>query len=359
MTTIDAVTDLLTDEMLARFDERGFRLRPDELVLHRGLRGAQGVRLPPGRPARRLRRRGPEPRRGQPHATPHRARRAGHGGRGEHAHVLRRARRRPPARATRVATGCSSACPKATSSRRVTAKRATTSRSCCRARRPSASRAVGSSRGTRCSGASRRSGRTSASTGWTPVTPTCPTSCTDSCTANAANYRIEETWDTMGMRATTSHDTILEHTFVPDAATILVCPAGFAGAGPFQVSAFVWALLGFAGVYAAIAQRAFDDTVSRMHERKSVALDAFDGVSPGGATPHREMRIHLEAMHAHLDRVCEDWANGVDHGGEWPREDPRLQVRRREPRLGRRRHRARPVGRCRHLHPQPVGADVP
>ena len=31
-----------------------------------------------------------------------------------------------------------------------------------------------------------------------------------------------------------------------------------------------------------------------------------------------EMRIHLEAMHAHLDRVCEDWANGVDHGGEWP-----------------------------------------
>ena len=31
-----------------------------------------------------------------------------------------------------------------------------------------------------------------------------------------------------------------------------------------------------------------------------------------------EMRIHLEAMTAHLDRVCDDWSNGVDHGMDWP-----------------------------------------
>jgi alkylation response protein AidB-like acyl-CoA dehydrogenase len=31
-----------------------------------------------------------------------------------------------------------------------------------------------------------------------------------------------------------------------------------------------------------------------------------------------EMRIHLEAIDAHLDRVCADWVNGVDHGGDWP-----------------------------------------
>ncbi len=65
------------------------------------------------------------------------------------------------------------------------------------------------------------------------------------------------------MRATASNDTILDRTFVPDEATILVCPAGFAGAGMFHVALFAWALLGFAGVYASIAQRAFDDTVAR------------------------------------------------------------------------------------------------
>ena len=56
------------------------------------------------------------------------------------------------------------------------------------------------------------------------------------------------------MRATTSNDTILDRTFIPDEAVILVCPAGFAGAGMFHVALFAWALLGFAGVYSAIAQ---------------------------------------------------------------------------------------------------------
>jgi alkylation response protein AidB-like acyl-CoA dehydrogenase len=84
-----------------------------------------------------------------------------------------------------------------------------------------------------------------------------------------AGYRIEDTWDALGMRATASNDTILDRAFVPDEATILVCPAGFAGAGMFQVGLFAWGLLGFAAVYASIARRAFDETVERMHHRTS------------------------------------------------------------------------------------------
>ena len=79
---------------------------------------------------------------------------------------------------------------------------------------------------------------------------------------DSPRYRIEETWDTLGMRATQSHDTILDRTFVPDDATVLVCPAGFAGAGMYQVALFAWALLGFAGVYTGIAQRAFDEVTA-------------------------------------------------------------------------------------------------
>jgi alkylation response protein AidB-like acyl-CoA dehydrogenase len=135
---------------------------------------------------------------------------------------------------------------------------------------------------------------------------------------NAKNYRIEETWDTLGMRATTSNDTILDHAFVPDQATVLVCPAGFAGAGLFHVALFAWALLGFAGVYSAIARRAFDETVTKMHDRRSVALTRSMAFHPGVQHEVAEMRIHLEALGAHLDRTCDDWADGVDHGGDWP-----------------------------------------
>ena len=124
---------------------------------------------------------------------------------------------------------------------------------------------------------------------------------------DSPNYRIEETWDTLGMRATTSNDTILERTFVPDEATALVCPAGFAGAGPFHVALFAWALLGFAGVYSAVARRAYDETVAKVHQRGSVALTRSMAYHPGVQHEVAEMRIHLEAMTAHLDRVLQDW----------------------------------------------------
>lgn len=135
---------------------------------------------------------------------------------------------------------------------------------------------------------------------------------------DSPNYRIEETWDALGMRATMSHDTILDRVFVPDEAVMLVCPAGFAGAGLFHVALFAWALLGFAAVYSAVARRAFDETVAKLHERRSVALTRSMAYHPGAQHEVAEMRIRLESMTAHLDRVCDDWVGGVDHGMDWP-----------------------------------------
>ena len=39
---------------------------------------------------------------------------------------------------------------------------------------------------------------------------------------------------------------------------------------------------------------------------------------PGVQHQVAEMRIALEAVQAHLDRTCDDWSSGVDHGMEWP-----------------------------------------
>jgi alkylation response protein AidB-like acyl-CoA dehydrogenase len=135
---------------------------------------------------------------------------------------------------------------------------------------------------------------------------------------NAPRYHIEETWDVMGMRATASHDTILDRTFIPDSDVALVCPPGFGGAGPFHVALFAWALLGFGGVYLGLAQRAFDDVVAQLPKRTSVALTRSMAYHPEVQHMVADMRIALESAQAHLDRTCDDWSNGVDHGLDWP-----------------------------------------
>ncbi|WP_084495809.1 acyl-CoA dehydrogenase family protein [Nocardia shimofusensis] len=43
---------------------------------------------------------------------------------------------------------------------------------------------------------------------------------------SAPGVRIEQTWDTLGLRATGSHTVVLEDVFVPDAAVSLIRPAG-------------------------------------------------------------------------------------------------------------------------------------
>jgi alkylation response protein AidB-like acyl-CoA dehydrogenase len=135
---------------------------------------------------------------------------------------------------------------------------------------------------------------------------------------SASGYRIEPTWDVMGMRATQSHDTLLDRTFVADEHVALVCPAGFAGAQLFQVAVFAWALLGFANVYTGIAQRAFDLTVERTHQRSSLAMNRSMAYHPEIQHEVAEMRMALESVDAHLGRVCDEWSTGVDHGGLWP-----------------------------------------
>jgi alkylation response protein AidB-like acyl-CoA dehydrogenase len=128
---------------------------------------------------------------------------------------------------------------------------------------------------------------------------------------------IIETWDTIGMRATQSHDTMLHEAFVPDALVPLVCPAGFAGAGPFQVSVFAWALMGFSSVYLGAARRAFDMTIDRMPQRTSVALTRSMAHHPEVQHNVAEMRMDYDVAEALLERTTSDWANGVAHA-DWP-----------------------------------------
>ncbi len=132
------------------------------------------------------------------------------------------------------------------------------------------------------------------------------------------NYRINETWDVLGMRATKSDDTILDGVFIPDKYVVRVLPAGVSGADMFVVCVFAWALLGFGNVYYALATRVRDLLIEQLKEKKSILLTRpmihHAEVQHGIA----EMVLELESIGPHLDRIAHDWSTGVNHGMAWP-----------------------------------------
>jgi len=131
------------------------------------------------------------------------------------------------------------------------------------------------------------------------------------------NYEIKETWDVMGMRATRSDDTILNGVFVPDSHIARVVPAGAAGLDQFVLGIFGWALTNFGNVYYGMAQRALDITLDSVKNKPTLALP--NGMSHHPEVQHgvAEMTMMLEGIGPQLDKVAEDWSNGVDHGAAW------------------------------------------
>jgi len=135
---------------------------------------------------------------------------------------------------------------------------------------------------------------------------------------SSEGYRIEETWDVLGMRATRSDDTILDGVFVPDRYVSRIVPAGAAGMDRFVLSVFAWALLGFGNIYCGLARRALDLTLEAAKSRRSIALSRPMAYHPEVQHCVAEMGLALESIEPHLDRIAADWSDGVDHGPHWP-----------------------------------------
>jgi alkylation response protein AidB-like acyl-CoA dehydrogenase len=132
-------------------------------------------------------------------------------------------------------------------------------------------------------------------------------------------YSIKDTWDVLGMRATASHDTILEGAVVPDRYIARVVPAGFAGADLFVLAVFQWALTGFANVYYGLAQQLLARTVESVKKKTSLAISRGSmAYHPEVQRSVAEMVMEVEAIGPYLDRLAEDWTDGVDHGMAWP-----------------------------------------
>jgi len=122
----------------------------------------------------------------------------------------------------------------------------------------------------------------------------------------------------MGMRATRSDDTILDGVFVPDRFVVRIVPAGAAGIDPFVLGLFAWALLGFGNIYYGLARRALDLTLETVKSKRSIALTR--SMAYHAELQHRvaQMGLAMESIGPHLDRIADDWSNGVNHGATWP-----------------------------------------
>jgi alkylation response protein AidB-like acyl-CoA dehydrogenase len=133
---------------------------------------------------------------------------------------------------------------------------------------------------------------------------------------NTAGFRIVDTWDTLGMRATRSDDTVLEGAVVPDRYVARILPAGTADL--FVLSIFGWAEPTFGSIYLGLARRALDLALQGLKGRSSLALTRSMAYHPEAQHLVADSVLALEAAEAQVEKVASDWSNSVDHGGTWP-----------------------------------------
>ena len=134
----------------------------------------------------------------------------------------------------------------------------------------------------------------------------------------APGVTVVPTWDAQGMRATESHDTVLDGVFIADADVLCVVPAGPSN-DPAVGGMLVWALTLISNVYLGIAERALEIAVAHAIERTSIAI-------PHGTYAHHplvqhqvaSMYLELDSARATVERLAQDWVDNVDHGGRWP-----------------------------------------
>ena len=136
-------------------------------------------------------------------------------------------------------------------------------------------------------------------------------------------FRIDPVWDSLGMRATRSDDTILDGAFVPDHRIARVLATGAGGMDAFLLTAFHSALTGFGNVYLGIAQRALELTIENVKAKSSLAL-------PSGTMEHHpgiqnllaDMIILLNAMEPHVESVAQGWVAALADAANWSPETP-------------------------------------
>jgi alkylation response protein AidB-like acyl-CoA dehydrogenase len=125
---------------------------------------------------------------------------------------------------------------------------------------------------------------------------------------------VVETWDTMGMRATASHDLTLKDVTVPEASLVISRPPG--NLDPEATRLFAWFGLSIASVYTGIAIAARDFAVEFARSRRPSVLPRPIAHLPGVQFLVADMDIKLAAARALTLSVADEWMSGELHEAE-------------------------------------------
>ncbi|WP_409331912.1 acyl-CoA dehydrogenase family protein [Trujillonella humicola] len=117
---------------------------------------------------------------------------------------------------------------------------------------------------------------------------------------SARGVRIEETWDTLGMRGTASHDVVFEDVFVPEEKVVGRRPYGVL-AGPLLLAAEYFAPI-VSAVYLGIAQGAADEAARLLAGRPQPAPSAVRQLGEMTA----RLRVARWAVLAAIEETGED-----------------------------------------------------
>ncbi|HYM16419.1 MAG TPA: acyl-CoA dehydrogenase family protein [Dehalococcoidia bacterium] len=119
---------------------------------------------------------------------------------------------------------------------------------------------------------------------------------------------IIETWDTMSMRATASHDMVLQDCWVPTQACV-----GLRAPGDMDVGANVllaWFCCSVASVYLGVAVAARNFAIEWAKTRKPVLFERPIGHFPGVQFRVADMEVELAAARALVRQTAEEWMGG-------------------------------------------------
>lgn len=135
-------------------------------------------------------------------------------------------------------------------------------------------------------------------------------------TRDAEGVTTLDDWDTLGMRATQSHTTKLDHAVVTTDRIARVLPVG-PNADPFVFGIFSNFLLLIGSVYAGIADRALELAVGAAQKRTSLKSGTTYDQDPDIRWRLADAALALDALRPDLETLAADVDVVADHGGDW------------------------------------------
>lgn len=123
-----------------------------------------------------------------------------------------------------------------------------------------------------------------------------------------------ETWDTLGVRATASHDTLLDDVFLLADRVVEIVDLGQPPTG-YIAGVFPWVLPALGNIYLGVARRALDVAIATARSRTAVSLGG-ESVAHKPFTQYHvaEAELALEGVTGQLDALTAALTDGADLG---------------------------------------------